>query len=62
MIQEAFNKIREAIVKPSTLENEYKPNKFVCVKKTVYPEDKPRLNKDGSEWYGLTKEKFVDIK
>lgn len=62
MIETAFNKMKEAILKPSTLENEYKPKKFVCVKKTVYPEDKPRLKKDGTEWYGIGGNNFADVK
>lgn len=52
-IHEAFNKH----ILDKQPENEYTPPQFVCVSRTVYPEGKPRIRKNGQEWYGLVEDK-----
>ena len=55
MIREAFEKMAKHIVKPVTEENICRPKGIICVQKTIYPEGKAMVRKDGSEWYGISK-------
>ena len=52
-IQEFFNKH----ILDRQPKNTYAPPLFVCIERTVYPEGKPRIRKNGKEWYGLVEDK-----